>query len=124
MSIYRNIVAVVAAMVIASPLCCCSLRAAVQDGAPEKSCCSRESPTDHDCPAGQSCPDCPAKDPRLAESAKTIALQVILPEIAPLSDFVAVPVLIAGTAAPLPAADFADPGPPGWRLVLHQTFLI
>jgi hypothetical protein len=124
MSIYRNIAAVMAAIAIASPLCCCSLPAAAQGEASEISCCSQKTSADHDCPAGQSCPNCRAKDPRLAETAKTFALEVILPGIAPLSDFVAAPVLAAGIAAPLPASDLPEPGPPGWRLVLHQTFLI
>ncbi len=124
MSIYRNIVAVMAAIVIASPLCCCSLPAVAREKAPEMSCCSQDAKTNQGCPGGQSCPDCRAKDPRLVEAGKTVTLTVALPEIAPISLFAVVPVLSSGVTKPSPALHLPDPGPPGWRLVLHQTFLI
>lgn len=124
MSIYRNIVAVMASIVIASPLCCCNVRAAAQEDVPEVSCCSQDAKTNQSCPGGQSCPDCRAGDPLLAEVGKAVSLKVDLPELAPLSLFAVVPVLSREMIAPLPASDFPDPGPPGWRLVLHQAFLI
>jgi len=123
MSIYRNIVAVMAAIVIASPLCCCSLPAAVQENAPEMSCCSHRDSNDHGCPGGQSCPECRAKDPRHVDAGK-VTVTLVLPELAPLSLFAVVPELKGGVTIPSPSLDLPDPGPPGWRLVFHQIFLI
>jgi hypothetical protein len=123
MSLYRNIVAVMAAIVIASPLCCCSLPAAAREKAPEMTCCSLGSSTESGCPGGESCPECRAKEPRLADSGK-VMLKAVLPELAPLSFLAVAPELAGDVFAPSPWLDLPDPGPPGWRLVLHQAFLI
>jgi hypothetical protein len=124
MSIYRNIVAVMVAILIASPLCCCSLPAAARENAPEPTCCSHKNATEPGCPGGQSCPDCRAKDPRLSEAGKTELGKVVLPELAPLSLLAEVSGFTGNVFAPSLWLDLPDPGPPGWRLVLHQTFLI
>jgi len=124
MGIYRNIVAVMAVIVIASPLCCCALPSAALENAPELSCCSQDESTNRSCPGGQSCPECRAKDPRLAEAGKTVTLTVALPELAPVSLFAVIPALPGEGIAVRALLDLPDPGPPGWRLVFHQTFLI
>jgi len=126
MSIYRNIGAVMAAIVIASPLCCCSLPVSAQEKAPENSCCAHKSASEPSCPGGQSCPECRVKDPRFSEVGKTVIAKVVLPELAPLSLFAVVPELAGDLFSPSPFLDLPDPdpGPAGWRLLLHQTFLI
>lgn len=124
MSIYRNTVAVMAAIMIASPLCCCDVPAADRGNAPEQTCCAHKNATVPSCPGGQSCPDCRAEDPRLTEVGKTEVARVLLPELAPLSLLAVAPELTGDAFAPSPWLDLPDPGPPGWRLVLHQTFLI
>jgi hypothetical protein len=124
MSVLRNIMAVMTAISIASPLCCCDESAAARGSVSEKSCCSQESTTTPDCPGGPSCPECRAKDPRLVEAVRTVTFTVDLPELAPLSLFAVVPALPGDGLHVSDLRNLPDPGPPGWRLVFHQIFLI
>lgn len=119
----HRITAVLLAIFVASPLCCCFSHAAA-DRLEAPSCCASADPTDHSTPGGNPCTDCQAKSPRLADGGTQPLLLADLPMLADLSEFgLVLPRAEELAVAPLRPVD-PDPGPPRLRLALHQSLLI
>ena len=124
MRVSHRIAAVLLAILVASPLCCCFSHAAAFDEPSAPSCCASLDDTDHGPSDGTSCEHCQAKGPRLADGGKAPVLSVDLPILADLSEFaVTLPRTEEVASTPLPPAD-PDPGPARLGLALRQTFLI
>lgn len=119
----RHLTALLLAVLIANPLCCCFAQTtAAEDKAP--SCCSRGVPLNEEAPVGDTCPGCQAKNPRVADGGKTLPVTVELFELPPfkreLSDS-------RPSFREFESPTFVEivlPPPPRLVLALQQRFLI
>lgn len=120
MNLLRSILAVLFAIVIANPACCCTVRKA-EEPAKVSHCCGGG--TKKEKHSHESCA-CAAKNPKQVEDPPVVpGITVVeLPPVLPsASDVVLPPVVVRE----LPQPDFFhDTGPPRLRLVMLQRFLI
>jgi len=110
------------AILIANPLCCCSVALADEESKVH-TCCEIPASGDQSTPE-DSCPGCQSKFPRAADGGKTLLLSV---------EWFEWPVPVgfekwspSQPAVPSVHPEIDRPGapPPRQRLVLHQRFLI
>lgn len=125
MSFLRHITALLLAILIANPLCCCFAQAAPADEEAVHSCCSRPAPAEKEVPLDAPCPGCQAKNPRLADGGAQFVISVEFVELP--SSFAArfdLPGL-TGDSHVLRLEPIAPaPPPPRLRLALQQRYLI
>ncbi len=120
----HRIVAVLLAIFVAGPLCCCFSHAAASEGPSAQPCCASLDDAGRETPEDTPCERCQSTSPRLADGGKTPLLSVDLPLLADLPAFAAtLPRFEELAAAPTAPAD-PDPGPARLGLALRQTFLI
>jgi hypothetical protein len=125
MSFLRHITAMLLAILIANPLCCCFAQADVAGEEAVHSCCSRPAPADEEAPVNAPCPGCQAKNPRLADGSTPLVISTAffeLPAIfAPRFDLPGLAQDLQGlNREPVTPA----PPPPRLRLALQQRYLI
>lgn len=120
----KHILALLLAILVANPLCCCFAQSAVSAEEKAPSCCSRNTPADNEAPAGDTCPGCQVKNPRVADGGKTLPITV---------EFFELPLFASELADSRPSVrdfdsptflDIAAPPPPRLVLALQQRFLI
>jgi hypothetical protein len=121
MNLLRSILAVLFAIVIANPACCCS--AGKAEPAKVSLCCGGSKKKEDNHSHKEACV-CPARNPKQVEDPPVVpsATVVELPPVLPSGIAIVLPPV---PVSKLPQPDFFDDtGPPRLRLVLLQRFLI
>ncbi|HRQ87436.1 MAG TPA: hypothetical protein PLA50_01470 [Bacteroidia bacterium] len=131
MTPFARIVAATLAILMASPFCCCFARHSDGDShshakQSKHSCCSHNDEDPGDAPADNTCKECSAKTPRVADGGKTSSPVPVLFELGALPlDTIVVIAAPASTYALV--VDGIPPDlrrPPRLLLALQQRFLI
>ncbi len=119
MNLLRSFLAILFAIVIVNPACCCTAQATPKEAV--HSCCGgkkeKKSPAPHECA-------CRAKDPRLSEDPPALPsfTAIELPPLYPAAEMLALPMPEERDRA---TPDFhLDTGPPRMRLMLFQRLLL
>lgn len=124
MRFLHHTLALLLAVLIANPLCCCFAASAPETSGKAPSCCSRNLPANEETPPADTCPGCQAKNPRVADGGKSLPLTVELFEL-PVVAWERFDSLLPSRESDLPVrADIAAPPPPRLVLILQQRFLI
>lgn len=121
MNLVRSILAIVFAIVIANPACCCAMPGQADQVVKTSHCCEEKSEGKQQAPKACACP---AKDHRMSEDPLLLPsfTAIELPPVLPTAERVALPEVPVCEIAP---PDFRiDTGPPRQRLVMLQRFLI
>ena len=123
MNLLRSILAVLFAIIIANPACCCAV-GKVEETAKVSHCCgggTKEKKEKHS--HGEACA-CAAKNPKQVEDPPVVP-SVTVVELPPVLASAIEVVLPPVPVRDLPQPDFFhDTGPPRLRLVMLQRFLI
>lgn len=124
MKLLQHGLALLLAILIANPLCCCFAQSVPAAEEKAHSCCSRDLPVDEEAPPGDPCPGCQIKNPRVADGGKTLPFNVELSAIPAIANEICEPRFsLRELNFPLAAA-VPPPQPPRLILALQQRFLI
>lgn len=122
MRLFRHFAAILLAILIANPLCCCIASASVE--APSSPCCAQQDAGDEHSPSEAPCSSCPVKNPRVADGGKTPVLSFFALELPFEVLFETVPRLVVEPTLTVVTADPAAARPPRLLLALQQRYLI
>lgn len=123
MNLLRSILAVLFAIVIANPACCCSVER-TSEPAKVSHCCGGLKKKEEEKHSHKEACACAAKNPKQVEDPPVIpgVTVVELPPVLPSGVAIVLPLV---PVRELPQPDFfLDTGPPRLRLVMFQRFLI
>ncbi len=121
----HRIAAVLFAILVANPLCCCFAHPSAPEAVESHGCCAKSDAADHhEAPGEAPCSDCQVTTPRLADGGKAPVLTVDLVALVSLPELASVAPRFAEITLPTLVPVDPDPGPPKLRLVLRQSFLI
>jgi len=118
MEFLHRILAVLLAIFVASPLCCCAKDWQADHRSAQHSCCSGEGNEKQ-----ESVCNCPVAGPQATEDDATVVHEPVAMPAPPLGVPVSIPVPLAPSRVTQPPVE-VDTGPPGTLLVVLQRFLI
>lgn len=122
MRFIRHFVAILLAILIANPLCCCYASASV--GTSLSSCCASQYSGGKQSPAEAPCNGCQVKNPRLADGGKDPILSFFAVELPLEERFEAPTHPVVEISRAVVAVDPLDSRPPRLLLALQQRYLI